>query len=324
MRLCERPCPFCPVQGAGLRFDHQGYQLAEQVLHYSIPNVQDFGGPILEDAASIKSSKILLEEETLLVSKLNPRKTTICIAVPDADFPTVAPSEVVPIQSDQFNRSYARYLWSSEKVTDKLSAIVQSVMRSHQRVNPADITKLHWRWPDLETQQRIARYLDDKTARIDALIDKKRALLDRLAEKRQALITRTVTRGLNPTAPLKVGGIDWLGQIPAHWDVRPLKWRVSIQSGQVDPVADEYKDLPLIAPDHIEQRIGRIVEVRTADEQAAISGRYLCPPARSYTRKLALRCGRSQFSERSAFAAPICMPFYPARKLSAITLSSFY
>ena len=77
--------------------------------------------------------------------------------------------------------------------------------------------------PPLETQRRIARFLDEKTARIDALIEKKRALVDRLAEKRQALITRAVTKGLNPDAPMKPSGIDWLGDIPAHWEVLPLK-----------------------------------------------------------------------------------------------------
>ena len=79
------------------------------------------------------------------------------------------------------------------------------------------------RFPPLDTQRRIARFLDEKTARIDGLIEKKRALLDRLAEKRQALITRAVTKGLNPDAPMKPSGIDWLGDIPAHWEVLPLK-----------------------------------------------------------------------------------------------------
>ena len=76
--------------------------------------------------------------------------------------------------------------------------------------------------PPLNTQQRIAQFLDEKTAQIDGLIEKKRALLDRLAEKRQALITRAVTKGLNPDVPMKPSGIDWLGDIPAHWDIRGL------------------------------------------------------------------------------------------------------
>lgn len=77
--------------------------------------------------------------------------------------------------------------------------------------------------PSLETQRRIARFLDQKTAWIDALITKKRELLDRLAEKRQALITRAVTRGLDPDVPLKPSGVDWLGEIPAHWEVKLLR-----------------------------------------------------------------------------------------------------
>ncbi len=85
--------------------------------------------------------------------------------------------------------------------------------------------------PALETQQRIAKFLDEKTAQIDGLIEKKRALLDRLAEKRQALITRAVTKGLNPAAPRKPSGIDWLGDIPAHWDVLPVKRVAKLESG---------------------------------------------------------------------------------------------
>ncbi|MES9947203.1 MAG: restriction endonuclease subunit S [Candidatus Thiodiazotropha sp.] len=77
-------------------------------------------------------------------------------------------------------------------------------------------------FPSLDTQQRIAQFLDEKTAQIDGLIEKKRALLERLAEKRQALITRAVTKGLDPDAPMKPSGIDWLGDIPEHWEIRGL------------------------------------------------------------------------------------------------------
>jgi len=85
--------------------------------------------------------------------------------------------------------------------------------------------------PPFETQKRIAAFLDEKTARIDALIARKRQLLERLAEKRQAIITQAVTKGLNPDAPMKDSGIDWLGQIPAHWKVVSLKRLVRMKSG---------------------------------------------------------------------------------------------
>lgn len=195
----------------------------EMVAHYSIPQVQATGGPLIEPADDIDSAKLLIRTPTLLVSKLNPRKKTICIAEPQGEMPTLASGEFIPIQSDQFDQRYAYYLWGSEKVTDRLSAIVQSATRSHQRVLPADILKLPWKWPPLQTQKRIATFLDEKAAQIDALIAKKQALLERLAEKRQAIITQAVTKGLNPAAPLRDSGIDWLGQIPAHWEVRRIK-----------------------------------------------------------------------------------------------------
>ncbi|EAZ99664.1 restriction endonuclease subunit S [Marinobacter sp. ELB17] len=77
--------------------------------------------------------------------------------------------------------------------------------------------------PPLKTQHSIAQFLDEKTARIDGLIEKKCALLDRLAEKRQALITRAITKGLDPNAIMKPSGTEWLGHIPANWEVKKLR-----------------------------------------------------------------------------------------------------
>ena len=77
-------------------------------------------------------------------------------------------------------------------------------------------------FPALKTQERIAAFLDEKTAQIDALIEKKQELLNRLVEKRQAIITQAVTEDLRPEAPMKDSGIDWLGSIPKHWNIRGL------------------------------------------------------------------------------------------------------
>ena len=85
--------------------------------------------------------------------------------------------------------------------------------------------------PSLNTQQRIAQFLDEKTAQIDGLIEKKRALLGRLAEKRQALINCAVTKGLNPDASMKPSGIDWLGDIPAHWEKGNLRRFARMKTG---------------------------------------------------------------------------------------------
>jgi len=100
--------------------------------------------------------------------------------------------------------------------------------------------------PPLETQKRIATFLDEKTAQIDALIEKKRALLERLTEKRQAVITQAVTKGLNPAAPMKDSGIDWLGEIPAHWEVKRLKFLGRTRYGLGEPPERDDEGVPFI------------------------------------------------------------------------------
>jgi type I restriction enzyme S subunit len=85
--------------------------------------------------------------------------------------------------------------------------------------------------PGIDAQQRIARFLDEKTARIDALIEKKQALLERLAEKRQALITRAVTKGMTQGVPMKASGVDWIGDIPEGWGIQPLRFLGSVILG---------------------------------------------------------------------------------------------
>jgi len=123
------------------------------------------------------------------------------------------------IPSEEIYGPYLYYLLKSR--APELNAVANGT--TFVELSRDELAAVRITLPPLETQRRTARFLDEKTARIDALIEKKRALLDRLAEKRQTLITRAVTKGLNPDALMKPSGIDWLGDIPAHWDVLPLK-----------------------------------------------------------------------------------------------------
>ena len=204
---------------------------SRDVYHYAIPTVQATGAGAVEEGESIDSGKLIINEPQVLVSKLNPRKATVTIAEPHPDYLTVASTEFVPLTPWEADLNYMFYVWKSQKVTDRLASFVQSVTRSHQRCDPAEITKITWAWPSEGEQQKIAAFLDRKTAEIDTLIAKKRRLLDRLAEKRTALITRAVTKGLNPGAPMKDSGIEWLGEIPAHWEVARLKNITQLESG---------------------------------------------------------------------------------------------
>ncbi|MCY3937417.1 MAG: restriction endonuclease subunit S [Chloroflexi bacterium] len=93
-------------------------------------------------------------------------------------------------------------------------------------------------FPPLPEQRAIADYLDRETARIDALAAKKERLIELLREKRAALISHAVTRGLDPNAPLKDSGVEWLAQIPAHWAVKRVTWLFSIGSGTTPASGD--------------------------------------------------------------------------------------
>jgi type I restriction enzyme S subunit len=103
--------------------------------------------------------------------------------------------------------------------------------------------------PPLETQRRIADYLDRETMRIDGLIAAKERLLAILAEKRRALITHVVTRGLNPAVPLRDSGLPWLGMIPEHWELTRLKFLGEVRTGLTigkDYGARELQDYPYL------------------------------------------------------------------------------
>jgi type I restriction enzyme S subunit len=163
------------------------------------------------------------------VSRLNPRKATICRAAPHHELLTLASTEFVALKPIQGDIRFLEYIVSSELFRQRLDSLVQSVTRSHQRARPEEIYRFWSAWPNHAEQRAIADFLDRETAQIDTLVAKKRTLIERLKEKRTALISRTVTRGLPPDAAraagldphpkLKPTGIDWLGDVPEHWEV---------------------------------------------------------------------------------------------------------
>ena len=114
--------------------------------------------------------------------------------------------------------------------------VARSVGVSYPAVNASEIGTLPIPLPAGDEQRAIADFLDRETAKIDTLVAKKRTLIERLKEKRTALISRTVTRGLPPDAAraagldphpkLKPSGIDWLGDVPEHWDAAAAVYAV--------------------------------------------------------------------------------------------------
>ena len=197
----------------------------ELVFHYSIPSVQDTGDGALEPPSEIDSAKLRIVGDRLLVSKLNPRKGVVLIAT-EKDVPTLCSTEFVPFEVRGCDLRWAMYLFLAESTRQRLSAVVRSATRSHQRAEISEIVKIWHGVPDIPEQRAIAAFLDWETARIDGLVAKKERLIELLQEQRTALITRAVTKGLDPNVPMKDSGVEWLGAIPAHWEVKRL-WHLT-------------------------------------------------------------------------------------------------
>ena len=111
--------------------------------------------------------------------------------------------------------------------------------------------------PPLLEQHAIAAFLDRETARIDALIEKKQRFIELLEEKRQALITQAVTKGLDPDVEMKDSGVEWLGEVPAEWGVKRLKYGVTLKS---ERVSGREVNLPYIGLENIESWTGKLVQ----------------------------------------------------------------
>ena len=107
-------------------------------------------------------------------------------------------------------------------------------------------------FPSFDEQQKIANFLDHEVAKIDTLIEKQQQLIKLLKEKRQAVISHAVTKGLNPDAPMRDSGVEWLGEVPEHWEMVPLKYLCNFSGGGT-PSKDNLSywtggDIPWVSP----------------------------------------------------------------------------
>ena len=117
--------------------------------------------------------------------------------------------------------------------------------------------------PPIDEQSRIADFLDQEAAKIDELVGEQRRLIELLKEKRQAVISHAVTKGLNPCAPMKPSGIEWLGDVPEHWNMTRLRFlfRQEKRQDQVEkPVLSVYRDYGVILKDSRDDNMNKTPE----------------------------------------------------------------
>lgn len=129
----------------------------------------------------------------------------------------------------QVSATYLYYQFAAPSLRAEISLLSDSVAQPN--LNLGSLRSLVILLPPLEEQLAIGTFLDRETAKIDELVAEQRRLIELLKEKRQAVISHAVTKGLNPDAPLKPSGIEWLGDVPEHWRQMPIRYAARLESG---------------------------------------------------------------------------------------------
>lgn len=173
------------------------------------------------------AEELRVRKGDILMSRANTRDLVGSVARIDLDPTKLLLCDklyrLVP-RSNLVDSGFLVWLLQSRLARSQIECEATGASGSMQNIGQDTVRRLTFAWPPLQRQQRIARLLDERTAHTDALIDRKERLLGLLEEKRQALITRAVTRGLDPDAPTKPSGIEWIGDVPVHWDVTRLRF----------------------------------------------------------------------------------------------------
>ena len=153
------------------------------------------------------------------------------IGVSDSDGKSSPVYSVCTPVSSSVSASYYARLLRNMALAGFVTSLAKGIRERSTDFRWADAGEIFLPVPSEIEQKKIVAFLDHETARIDALIEEQQRLIEMLKEKRQAVISNAVTKGLDPTMPMKDSGVEWLGEVPAHWVVGPLRWYATIQGG---------------------------------------------------------------------------------------------
>ena len=143
----------------------------------------------------------------------------------------VSPAYLILELSNKFDPHYANYLFRNGSMVSHYLIASKGVGTIQRNLYWGNLRRTPIFIPPLSEQQKIAQFLDDKTAKIDQAVDLAEKQIALLKEHKQILIQNAVTRGLNPDVPLKDSGVEWIGQVPEHWEILSIKRLSQVKRG---------------------------------------------------------------------------------------------
>ena len=138
---------------------------------------------------------------------------------------------VLDINKIVIDSKYALRIFENSGYQKFISSFGNGILAHRAAIGWDEIKGSYMPLPSIHEQQQIANFLDKATAKIDTLIEKQTKQIELLKEKRQAVISHAVTKGINPNVPMKDSGVEWLGEIPEHWKIIPLRHLGQLQNG---------------------------------------------------------------------------------------------
>ena len=191
----------------------------------------------------------------------------------------VSPAYVVQRPRDGVNSDFVHFLFRTPGFAKEAERWSYGITSDMWSLRPEHFKMIYTCLPPVCEQTAIIRYLDHADKRIQRYIGAKQELIALLEEQKQTIIDQAVTGKIDvrtgkPYPAYKASGVEWLGEIPKHWEVRRLRFLAYIPSGLVDPRLEEHCRKVLIAPNHILQGLGRITNFETAKAQGADSGKH--------------------------------------------------
>ena len=151
----------------------------------------------------------------------------------------VSPAYTVCEPTREINRKYFHYLLRSTSYIQIYGSLSYGIRIAQWELRFHDFKTIRSVYPPVSEQIQISEYLDKETSQIDSLIEKIERKIKLLKEQRTALISQCVTKGLNPNAEMKISGVEWIGEIPSHWEIKKLKRVSEIETGTTPPTINE-------------------------------------------------------------------------------------
>lgn len=221
--------------------------------YIALENIRSWDATFIETDAATEGINNIFKKGDILFGKLRPYLAKGYIP----EYDGICSSEfLVMFAKKGYSNRYLLYYFLSHSVIDYIRNQVAGVKMP--RTNWSSFSSIEIEPPTLADQQRIVDYLDEKTKAIDGRISVLEKKSDAYTRLKASVINRAVTRGLNPNVTLKDSGIEWIGMIPEHWEIKRYKEFITLQKGKTPKeLSYESVGLPYLTMDYLRDRDGK-------------------------------------------------------------------